>query len=196
MDWLKQKIRSEGRVIGSDIIKVDSFLNHQVDPETMVAIGQEFARRFAALGITKVLTIEASGIAAALTTALEMRVPLVFAKKGRTAQQAEGVYSTVVHSYTRKTHATVTVSHLYLGRRDRVLIVDDFLATGEAALGLVDLCRQAEATLCGIGIIVEKGFQEGGRRLRQLGVPVESLAVIEKITPAGLVFAEGVPASR
>lgn len=189
MDWLKQKICKEGRLIGTDIIKVDSFLNHQVDPETMMAIGEEFARRFGGLGVTKVLTIEASGIAAALTTALALRVPLVFAKKGRTAQQAEGVYSTIVNSYTRKQHFTVTVSHLYLGQRDRVLIVDDFLATGEAALGLVDLCRQAGATLCGIGIIVEKGFQEGGRRLRQLGVPVESLAVIQAITPEGLVFA-------
>ena len=189
MDWLKQKIATEGRVIGTDIIKVDSFLNHQVDPATMMAIGEEFARRFADLGITKVLTVEASGIAAAFTTALVMQVPLVFAKKGRGAAQPEGVYSTIVHSYTRRTHFPVTVSHLYLSHRDRVLIVDDFLATGEAALGLVELCRQAEARLCGIGIIVEKGFQEGGQRLRQIGVPVESLAVIERITPDGMVFA-------
>lgn len=189
MDWLKHRIRTEGRLVGSDIIKVDSFLNHQVDPEAMVAIGKEFARRFAGQGVNKVLTIEASGIAAALTTALLMHVPLVFAKKGRSAAQAEDVYSIEVHSYTRRTSFPITVSRLYLGPDDRVLIVDDFLATGEAALGLVQLVEQAGAHLCGIGIIVEKGFQEGGQRLRGLGVHVESLAVIQSVSPAGVVFA-------
>lgn len=189
MEWLQQRIRTEGRILGEDIIKVDSFLNHQVDPLLILAIGVEFARRFDQLDVNKVLTIEASGIAAALTTALVCKLPLVFAKKERGRAQADGVYSTVVKSYTKGTSYPITVSRDFLGPRDRVLIIDDFLATGEAAMGLVELCRQSGATLCGIGIIVEKGFQPGGRRLRELGVPVESLALIQAITPDGLVFA-------
>lgn len=189
MQMLIDRIRQDGRVIGREILKVDSFLNHQLDPQLLHAIGKEFARRFAGLGVTKILTIEASGIAVALMAGLEMGVPVLFAKKRRARTQPEGVFTAPVISYTRNETVEIFVSQRFLPVTDTVLILDDFLAMGEATGGLISLVRQAGAGLAGVGIVVEKGFQEGGRRLRAQGVNLQSLVVIEALGPDGIHFA-------
>ncbi|HEY3364879.1 MAG TPA: xanthine phosphoribosyltransferase [Symbiobacteriaceae bacterium] len=189
MQLLKERIRADGRVLPGNILKVDCFLNHQLDPQLMQAIGREFAEHFRDAGVTKILTIEASGIAVALMTALELDVPVLFAKKTRAKTQHEDIYASEVTSYTRGETRTVTVSARYLKSGDRVLILDDFLAMGEATQGLVSIVKQAGAELVGVGIVVEKGFQEGGRRLREQGVPIHSLVVIEELSEAGVRFA-------
>lgn len=190
MQMLIDRIRQDGRVIGHDILKVDSFLNHQLDPQLLHAVGQEFARRFAGLGVTKILTIEASGIAVALMAGLEMGVPVLFAKKRRARTQSEGVFTAAVTSYTRNETVEIFVSQRFLTADDTVLILDDFLAMGEASGGLISLVRQAGARLAGVGIVVEKGFQEGGPRLRAQGVNLQSLVVIESLGKDGIRFAE------
>jgi len=190
MKLLMDRIRQDGRVIGHEILKVDSFLNHQLDPQLIQAIGREFAGRFAGLGVTKILTIEASGIAVALMAGLEMGVPVLFAKKRRARTQSEAVYAAPVTSYTRGETVEVYVSQRYISPDDTVLILDDFLAMGEATSGLIALVRQAGARLAGVGIVVEKGFQEGGRRLRAQGVNLQSLVVIEALGADGIRFAE------
>lgn len=189
MQLLKDRIRRDGRVIGHDILKVDSFLNHQLDPEMMKAIGREFAQRFRDAGVTKILTIEASGIAVALMTGLELHVPVLFAKKSRAATQQAGVLTAQVFSYTRGETRTIVVDQQYLSPGDRVLILDDFLAKGEATRGLISLVEQAGAQLVGVGIVVEKGFQGGGRLLREQGVPLQSLVIVEELSEAGVRFA-------
>jgi xanthine phosphoribosyltransferase len=176
---LKDRIRQDGRVIGHEILKVDSFLNHQLDPELIQAIGQEFARRFRDAGITKILTIEASGIAVALMTGLELGVPVLFAKKRRAKTQGEEIYSAQVTSYTRGETVEIYCSQRFMSPDDTILILDDFLAMGEASQGLISLVSQAGASLAGVGIVVEKGFQSGGSRLRDGGVRLESLVVID-----------------
>jgi xanthine phosphoribosyltransferase len=188
MHQLRDRILSDGIIIGRDLLKVDSFLNHQLDPVMLQAIGREFAQRFASAGATKVLTIEASGIACALMTALELKVPVLFAKKSKARTQPESVFHAQVSSYTRQETVTITASRRYLAPSDRVLIIDDFLAMGEATSGLVSLVEQATATLVGVGIVVEKGYQPGGKRLRERGIPVHSLAVIEELSEAGIRF--------
>lgn len=189
MQLLKERIQAEGRVVGRDILKVDSFLNHQLDPEMIQAIGREFARRFADAGVTKILTVEASGIAVALMAGLSMHVPVLFAKKSRARTQDEGIYAAEVHSFTRGETRTITVSSRFLTPADRVLILDDFLARGEATGGLISLVKQAGAQLVGVGIVVEKGFQEGGRKLRAQGVNLQSLVIVEELSEDGIRFA-------
>lgn len=189
MQLLKDRIRADGRVLGNDVLKVDSFLNHQLDPKMIRAIGQEFASRFWGQGVTKVLTIEASGIACALMTGLELGVPVLFAKKTRARTQSDEVYTAPVHSYTRGETSTIVVSRRYLSPGDKVLVVDDFLARGEATQGLMSLVEQAGASLAGVGIVVEKGFQEGGRLLRERGVNVQSLVIIEALEHGTIRFA-------
>ncbi|HYF96002.1 MAG TPA: xanthine phosphoribosyltransferase [Symbiobacteriaceae bacterium] len=190
MQSLKERIRADGRVLPGNILKVDSFLNHQLDPLIMQAIGREFADHFRDAGVTKILTIEASGIAVALMAALELGgVPVLFAKKTRAKTQHEAVYTAEVTSYTRGETRTISVSARYLSPDDRVLILDDFLAMGEATQGLLTIVRHAGAQLAGVGIVVEKGFQDGGRRLRAQGVPIHSLVVIEELSEAGIRFA-------
>lgn len=189
MKLLKERIRADGRVVGQDILKVDSFLNHQIDPTMMLAIGQEFARRFGSLGVTRILTIEASGIACALMTGVELGVPVLFAKKLRTRTQGSDVYAARVTSYTRAETVPIAVSTRYLTPADRILIIDDFLAMGEATAGLIALVEQAGATLAGVGVVVEKGFQPGGRMLRERGVNLQSLVIIESLGPSGIIFA-------
>lgn len=190
MQLLKDRIQRDGHVIGNDILKVDSFLNHQLDPEVMRAIGQEFAQRFGHLGITKILTIEASGIACALMTGLELGVPVLFAKKLRARSQNAGVYSASVTSYTKGETVPITVSKQFLGPQDRVLVIDDFLAMGAATEALMNLVEQAGASLAGVGIVVEKGFQPGGQRLREQGVNLHSLVIIDSLGPDGIRFVE------
>jgi xanthine phosphoribosyltransferase len=188
MQILKDRIRRDGKVLPGNIVKVDSFLNHQLDPVLMREIGSEFHRRFAAEPVTRILTIESSGIAAALTTGLAFGVPVVFAKKHKSANMGGSCYTSSVYSYTKAATFEVSVSSDYLGKSDHVLIIDDFLATGSAVNGLLDILRQSGASLAGIGIVIEKSFQDGGRELRAAGMRVESLAKIRAISDSEVVF--------
>lgn len=190
MQKLKEKIISEGQVQGSNILKVDNFLNHQLDVEFLNEIGREFARRFKDQDISKILTIEASGIAVAAITAQYFKVPVVFAKKTESKNLDQTVYKTEVFSFTKDKTYQIMVSSKYLDKPDRVLIIDDFLANGRAALGLKDIVEQAGANLVGIGVVIEKGFQPGGKILRESGIKVESLAIIKVMAEGHIVFAE------
>jgi len=189
MELLKQRILKEGKAQGNDILKVDSFLNHQIDPVLIRQIGKEFANRFADLNVTKILTIEASGIAPALMTGLELGVPVVFAKKSKAVTMDESVYSTVVKSFTKQQNVEIMVSKDYLKSDDRVLIIDDFLARGQACFGLIDIINQSGAELVGIGILIEKGFQPGGREIRKLGIRVETLVTIDSLVNNKIIIA-------
>jgi len=188
MDALKQKILSDGKVIGSDILKVDSFLNHQVDVQLLSDIGAEFARLFGDSRPTRILTCEASGIIPAFATAQAMGLPLVFAKKAGTKVLGSDTYRSNVFSFTKQNSTPIQVSRQYISARDRVLIIDDFLANGQAVLGLSDIVKQAGALLVGVGIVVEKGFQNGGRLVREAGIRLESLAVIGSMAQGSIVF--------
>lgn len=190
MQLLKERILKEGKVLPGRILKVDSFLNHQMDPMLMAAIGDEFARRFTDERVTRILTLEASGIAPALFAGLVLKVPVVFAKKTESTNQDALTYMAPVHSYTRGRDFMIRVARQYLSATDRVLLIDDFLAHGEALLGMAELVRQAGATLAGAGIVIEKGFQDGGRRIRAMGIRVESLAIIEDMSEGHIQFAE------
>lgn len=188
MNLLKNKIEDEGVVLSDTVLKVDSFLNHQVDPELMMEIGKEFARRFKDLGITKVLTIESSGIAPGVMAALQLNVPLVFARKRKSLTLSEGVLTSKVYSFTKQEENTISISSKFIGENDRVLLIDDFLANGQAALGLIDLVKQAGANVAGIGIVIEKSFQDGGKLVRETGYRVESLAEIQSLENGKVTF--------
>lgn len=189
MKELQERILADGQVIGNNILKVDAFLNHQIDPQFILKIGAELATRFINEGVTKVLTVEASGIAVAMAAALVLGVPVVFAKKKQALTQQGDVYSAPVFSFTRKEHLEITVTKCYLSADDVILIIDDFLAHGEALNGLISLVAQAGGRLAGAGIVIEKRFQKGGDAIRAKGVRVESLAAIERMKPGELVFA-------
>ena len=182
MELLKQRIRQDGTVKGNDVLKVDSFLNHQMDVALFEEIGREFQRRFADCGVNKILTIEASGIGIACITAQSFHCPVLFAKKSQTKNIAGEVYTTKVESFTHGKVYDVIVSKKFLGPDDTVLIIDDFLANGAALEGLIDLVNQAGARLAGAGIVIEKAFQPGGDRLRAKGVRVESLARVKSMS--------------
>ncbi|MBN8193193.1 xanthine phosphoribosyltransferase [Bacillus sp. NTK074B] len=188
MNLLKNKINTEGVVLSETVLKVDSFLNHQVDPELMLEIGKEFAHRFKDQGITKVLTIESSGIAPGVMAALHMNVPLVFARKKKSLTLSEGVLTSKVYSFTKQEENTISISNTYIKENDRVLLIDDFLANGQAALGLIDLVKQAGAEVAGIGIVIEKSFQNGGKLVRETGYRVESLAEIQSLENGKVQF--------
>ena len=189
MKELEERILSDGQVIGNNILKVDAFLNHQIDPQFILRLGRELANRFKGAGITKVLTVEASGIAVAMAAALELGVQVVFAKKKQSLTQQGDVYSAPVFSYTRKEHTEITVAKDYLNAGDVILIIDDFLAHGEALNGMISLVAQAGGKLAGAGIVIEKHFQKGGDAIRAKGIRVESLASIEKMRPGEVIFA-------
>lgn len=188
MRLLKEKIISDGKTLGNSIIKVDSFLNHQLDVNILNEIGKEFYNRFKDEKITKILTIEASGIAIATLTALHFGVPVVFAKKTKSLNLDEKVYNQKVFSYTKDTYYDIKVSKEYLNKDDNILIIDDFLARGQAALGLYNLVKESKGTVKGIGIVIEKGFQNGGNLIRKEGIRLESLAVVEKIEKGKILF--------
>ena len=183
MELLEQRILKDGVVKDGDVLKVDSFLNHQIDAVLLDQLGAEFKRLFGDLPINKILTIEASGIAIAYATALRFGVPMVFAKKNQTRNIAGDVYSTRIQSFTHGRVYDVILSKQFLGPEDHVLIVDDFLANGCALEGLLDITGQAGATVEGIGIAVEKGFQQGGALIRGKGYRLESLAIVEAMDP-------------
>lgn len=181
MNFLEEKIRKDGIVKPNNVLKVDSFLNHQIDIKLLGQIAKEFARRFAGAPITKVLTIEASGIAIACAVARELGVDAVFAKKTQSVNLDGDLYVAEVESFTHKQTNKVIVSKRYLSKEDHVLIVDDFLANGCALQGLISIVESAEATVEGLGIVIEKGFQEGGYRIRNLGYRLESLAIVDSM---------------
>ena len=181
MELLKKKIIEEGEVYEGNILKVDCFLNHQIDIPFLKEVGKEFHRLFKDCGVNKILTIEASGIAIASMVAEEFECPLVFAKKTKTKNIAGDVYTTAVESFTHGTTYTVMVSKRFLGKGDKVLIVDDFLAIGNALNGLISLVESSGADLAGCGVVIEKGFQGGGDKLRKRGVNLQSLAIIDKM---------------
>ena len=191
MELLKERILKEGKVVSDTILKVDSFLNYQIDPQLMLAIGQEFKTRFAQDRVTKVLTVEASGIAAALMTGLALGVPVVFAKKKKPSTIGGNSFVGRIKSYTKQEPVNIVVGDAYLQRADRVLIVDDFLAAGEAALGLLKIIEQSGAHLVGVGIVIEKLFQSGGGLLREKGIRVESLVQIAALRNGRIEFAAG-----
>ena len=186
MELLKERIRREGKVLPGNIIKVDGFLNHRVDTKLLEALADEFAKYFDISKITMVLTAEASGIALATICAQKYGVPMLFAKKAKSDNIEGGLYQSEVFSYTYKKKVTLIVSHEWLHADDHVLIIDDFMAKGNAMQGLIDLVNAAE----GIGVAVEKGFQGGGDKFRASGVPYKALAVIEQADENGILFRE------
>ena len=181
MELLEQRIRQDGKVKGTSILKVDSFLNHQMDIELFSQMGQEFFRLFGDCGVNKILTIEASGIGIAAVVASEFDVPVVFAKKSMSINLDYDNYETKIQSFTHKKIYNVIVSKKFLTAEDHVLIIDDFLANGCALMGLLDLAKEAGATVEGIGIAVEKGFQQGGELIRSKGIQLESLAIVDSM---------------
>ena len=181
MKLLEERIRKDGVIKPGNVLKVDSFLNHQMDVELFDAMGAEFKRLFAENPINKILTIEASGIGIACVVAQHFHVPVVFAKKSQSINLDGESYITKVESFTHKRTYDVIVSKKYLNPEDHILIIDDFLANGCAVNGLIDLIRSAGATVEGVGIAIEKGFQEGGRLIREKGIHVESLAIVERM---------------
>lgn len=188
MKALIDKIRNEGEAIGTQIVKVDGFVNHQIDVNFMMEMGREFRARFGEITVDKILTVEASGIAIACLTSVAFEYPrVVFAKKMVPSTMVDGFYEKEAKSFTKGTVSMLRVSKKFLSPNDRVLIVDDFLAHGEAAMAMADLVKQAGATIVGFGIVIEKAFQGGGDKLRHAGYRVESLAVIDKIED-GVIF--------
>ena len=181
MELLKERIRRDGKVKGTDVLKVDSFLNHQMDVELFAEIGKEFKRRFADREVNKILTIEASGIGIACVAAEYFHCPVIFAKKSQTKNIAGDVYTTKVESFTHGRVYDIIVAKEFLGPGDKVLLIDDFLANGNAAKGILDLVRQAGARLTGMGFIIEKAFQHGRDALVAEGIHVESLAIVESL---------------
>lgn len=189
MDLLKEKIKNDGIVINENVLKVDNFLNHQVDTKLMDLIGKEFADYFKSKNITKVVTIESSGIAPAYAAALKLDVPLIIFKKQSSAiLDTETTIQTPVHSFTKNTDYILMASKKYLSENDNVLIIDDFLANGQAAMGAYRILKEAGASVSGIGIVIEKSFQDGRKKLEDLGLDVYSLARVSKISSNGIEF--------
>ena len=188
MEALKQRICREGRILPGNIIKVDGFLNHRVDTQFLGQIADEFARLFDVSRATKILTAEASGIALAAICSYKYGIPMVFAKKAKSDNIEGGLYQSEIFSYTYKKKVTLLVSKDWIKAEDKVLIVDDFMANGEAMRGLCDIVKEAGAELIGIGIAVEKGFQHGGDRIREAGINIQSLAIIDSADEHGFVF--------
>ncbi|GIN23331.1 xanthine phosphoribosyltransferase [Siminovitchia fordii] len=190
MKALQDKIVTEGKVLSDTVLKVDSFLNHQIDPNLMKEIGEEFAVRFQEAGVTKIITIESSGIAPATMAGLFMNVPVVFARKRKSLTLSENLYTAQVHSFTKKETNEISISGDFIQQDDVVLIIDDFLANGQAVLGLLDMIEQAGARLAGVGIVIEKGFQSGGQLIRDRGIRVESLANVASLQNGKVEFVE------
>lgn len=192
MKELVERIKNDGRVLGEGVLKVDSFITHQVDPELMEAMGNRFAEVFAEAGITKVITIEASGIAPALSlyAAQKLGVPMIFARKAKSLTMDEELLTASVYSFTKQVTSQISISRKFLSDADKVLIIDDFLANGQAAKGLVELCQQAGAKVEGIGIVIEKSFQDGRQLLEDMGLNVVSLARIASLSEGTVTFLE------
>lgn len=190
MEELKTRIKEVGTVLPGNVLKVDAFLNHQIDAGLMQRIGQAFAERFADAGITKVWTVESSGIAPAVMTGLALGVPVIFARKHKSLTLNEGRYTAEVYSYTKQVANKITIAQKYVAPDDKVLIIDDFLANGQAVSGLLAIAKQAGVTVTGAGIVIEKTFQPGRLALEKQGIPVVSLAKIKSLANGQVEFAE------
>ena len=190
MELLKKKIEAEGIVLSDNVLKVDSFINHQMDPHLMKEIGLEFANIFKEAGITRILTIESSGIAPAIMAGLALDVPVIFARKRKSLTLTSDLYTATVYSFTEQESNEITVSKKYIHPNDHVLVIDDFLANGQAALGLANIVEQAGAKVSGIGILIEKSFQPGADDLIAKGYRLESLARIASLKDGKVTFAE------
>ncbi|OGX78889.1 xanthine phosphoribosyltransferase [Exiguobacterium sp. SH31] len=190
MKQLEDKIRDEGRALSDQVLKVDAFLNHQVDPELMQAIGREFADRFRDDQIDRIVTLESSGIAPAMMTALELGIPFVFARKRKSLTLQDDLVEADVYSFTKQETNRISLSRRFVQPDERILVIDDFLANGEAALGLTQLVESAGATVAGVGIVIEKSFQPGRDKLIDKGYRVESLARIAKLGADSISFVE------
>lgn len=188
MELLKWRILQDGTVEEGNILKVDNFLNHQIDVGLLNAIGKEFKRRFIGESIDKILTIETSGIAISVIAAQYFQVPVVFARKTNSKTMDKDVYESTVYSYTKEKSYTIRVSKRFLNKGENILLIDDFLARGKAIEGLIDILEQSSSNLVGAGIVIEKGFQNGGKALRDKGVRLESLAIIDKPIDGKIVF--------
>lgn len=191
MQALMERIMQDGNILNDGVLKVDSFVTHQVDPDLMAAIGQRFAEVFKECGITKVVTIESSGIVPAIYTAQALQVPMIFARKSKSLTMNEELLTASVYSFTKQVTSAVSISRKFLSKEDKVLIIDDFLANGQAAKGLVELCQQAEAKVLGIGILIEKSFQNGRQLLEEMQLKVVSLARISSLADGKIQFLEG-----
>lgn len=190
MKALEEKILREGTVLEGHILKVGSFLNQQLDVDFLMEMGEEIKKIYSDTKVTKLLTIESSGIAVAVAAGAVMHVPVVFAKKNKSANVSGDLFSTVVHSYTHNTDYTVVVAKDYLMPEDKIVIIDDFLANGKALEGLIDIVKQSGAELIGATCAIEKGFQKGGDSLREQGYRIESLAIIDEMSPSAIEFRE------
>lgn len=188
MKLLEDRIKRDGRILDGNILKVDSFLNHQTDPELMMEMGKNFAQHFRQKNITKVLTLEVSGIAPAVMTAYVLNVPMVFAKKISSYTLSHDTYTGRVISYTKAKEYDIKVDRKFLSRDDNVLIIDDFLAKGQALKGLMDIVSQSGAKVAGVGIVIEKQFQEGGKKYREMGYDIYSLASIKEFKDGKVIF--------
>lgn len=188
MELLENEIRKNGQVLDGGVLKVDNFLNHQIDPKLMQDLGNEFARLFQNTGVTKILTVETSGIAPAVFAGLELGVPVVFGRKNKSLTLQDNMYTTNVYSYTKQVSNEISISKDYLSTDDKVLLIDDFLANGQAIAGLLSLCKSAGANVVGIGIVIEKSFQKGRRWIEETGIPIESLARIASLENNEVVF--------
>lgn len=190
MKLLEDVIREKGTILEGGVLKVDSFLNHQIDPDLMKALGDEFAQYFKDYGITKILTVETSGIAPAVFAGLELGVPVVFGRKNKSLTLQDNMYTTSVYSYTKQVSNEISISKDYLDSNDRVLLIDDFLANGQAIAGLLSICKSAGASVVGIGIVIEKSFQKGRRFVEESGIPILSLARISSLDTEGITFVD------
>ncbi|MBB1086019.1 xanthine phosphoribosyltransferase [Limosilactobacillus fastidiosus] len=190
MKELQEKIKQYGTILPDNVLKVDAFLNHQVDPELMFKVGQEFAQLFADEGITKVWTVESSGIAPAVMTGLALEVPVIFARKHKSLTLNQNMYTADVYSYTKKTTNRISISKKYVDPNDRILMIDDFLANGQAVEGMLEIADQAGVDVAGAGIVIEKSFQPGAQELKARGIRVESLARIKSLTDGKVTFME------
>ena len=188
MRELEEKIRECGTVLPGNVLKVDAFLNHQVDPQLMLHVGQEFAKLFADEGVTKIWTVESSGIAPAVMTGLAMNVPVIFARKHKSLTLNQNMYVADVYSYTKKTTNRISISKKYVSPDDKVLMIDDFLANGQAVEGMLEIADQAGVDVAGAGIVIEKSFQPGAKELRDRGIRLESLARIKSLKDNQIEF--------
>lgn len=188
MELLQKRIEQDGKVLSDNVLQVDTFLNHQIDPHLMVDIGREFAKRFKSANITKIVTLESSGIAPAVMAGLELHVPVIFARKKKSLTLVDHFYQAEVYSYTKNETNNIFVAKEFIQKDDVVLLIDDFLANGQAARGLIKIVEQADAHVAGLGIVIEKGFQEGGDELRDSGMRVESLAIIDSLKNGKVTF--------
>lgn len=190
MKILEERIRRDGTVLPGDVLKVDNFLNHQIDPQLMDELGAEFARYFEDAGVTKILTVESSGIAPAVMAGLHLKVPVIFARKHKSLTLTDNLYTAKVYSYTKRVTNDISIDRRFLSTTDKVLIIDDFLANGQAVQGLLDITNAAQIPVAGVGVVIEKRFQKGHELVKAAGVPLVALASIAAFEDGQVVFSE------